>query len=242
MSKKTLLNETQIRRFMKLADLGATEKFQSLTEMGGPAYDRDEDMGEAPAPEGDMPEPGVEDEDLAPVGDEGAEQELPPEAIAAVESAVEAAVDAMGAELEKFGVQVDATREGGDDMPAPEPDIDAGPPAGEPPAGMEGGEEDMAMQEDKQANKGHGPGGKAGDMSRKDVANKASGRWLKEGEDDEDADTLEEEDITVIDDEEIVEHVAKRVAARLMRETRAQKRERQLDAIAEKIAAKLSRK
>ena len=47
MSKKTLLNETQIRRFMKLADLGATEKFQSLSEMGGMgvAYDRDEDMG-----------------------------------------------------------------------------------------------------------------------------------------------------------------------------------------------------
>ena len=34
MSKKTLLNETQIRRFMKLADLGATQKFQSLREMG----------------------------------------------------------------------------------------------------------------------------------------------------------------------------------------------------------------
>ena len=200
MSKKTLLNETQIRRFMKLADLGATQKFQSLSEMGQ-AYARDEmggdEMGgDMPAPDegGDMPAP--EDEDLPPVGDEGEGQELPPEAVSAVEAAVEAAVDAMGAELEKFGVQVDASREGEEEMLAPEggedmPDLEGAPPAGD--------EEELELQEDKQANKGHGPSAKAGKMDRTDIANKASGRWLKEGEDDEDVDTLEEEDISVIE-------------------------------------------
>jgi len=242
MSKKTLLNETQIRRFMKLADLGATQKFESLRE-GDMAYQRDDEMGgEELPPEGDLP-PAPEDEDLPPVGDEGEGQELPPEAVSAVEAAVEAAVDAMGAELEKYGVQVDASREGEEEMPGPEGDEMGGELEPAPPGGPEmGGEEELALQEDNQANKGHGPNTKAGKMDRTDVANKASGRWLKEGEEEDDDDPLKEEDINVIDDDEIVEQVAKRVAARLMRESRTQKRERKLDAIAEKIAAKLSRK
>jgi len=232
---------------MKLADLGATQKFESLRE-GDMAYQRDDEMGgEEPAPEGDLP-PAPEDEDMPPVGDEGEGQELPPEAVSAVEAAVEAAVDAMGAELEKYGVQVDASREGEEEMPAPEGEMGGDEMPG---AEMEmdmGGEEEMVAEivrrvmEDKQANKGHGPNTKAGKVDRTDVANKASGRWLKEADEDEDADTLEEEGISVIDDEEIVEQVAKRVAARLMRESRSQKRERQLDVIAEKIASRLSRK
>tara|TARA_R110002110_G_scaffold169384_2_gene371186 strand:+ start:729 stop:1460 length:732 start_codon:yes stop_codon:yes gene_type:complete len=243
MSKKTLLNETQIRRFMKLADLGATQKFQSLREMGDYPGARDEMGDEELAPGGDLP-PEPEDEDLPPVGDEGEGQELPPEAVSAVEAAVEAAVDAMGAELEKYGVQVDASRDGEEEMPGPEGDemggeLEPAPPGG-PEMGM-GGEEELALQEDHGI-KGHGPNTKAGKMDRTDIANKASGRWLKETEDDEDADTLEEEDISVIDDDEIVEQVAKRVAARLMRESRAKKRERRIDALAEKIASKLSRK
>ena len=175
MSKKTLLNETQIRRFMKLADLGATQKFKTLRE-GDVASDRDEDMGMDP----EMEAPAPEDEDMAPVGDEGGGMELPPEAVEAVEQAVEAAVDAMGAELERYGVSVDASREGeGDEM-------DAAPEAPEAPEGEMpdmGGEDDL--MEDKQANKGHGPNTKAGKQDRSDVANKASGRWLKEGEDEE---------------------------------------------------------
>jgi hypothetical protein len=164
--------------------------------------------------------------------------------VSAVEAAVEAAVDAMGAELEKYGVQVDASRDGEEEMPGPEGDemggeLEPAPPGG-PEMGM-GGEEELALQEDHGI-KGHGPNTKAGKMDRTDIANKASGRWLKETEDDEDADTLEEEDISVIDDDEIVEQVAKRVAARLMRESRAKKRERRIDALAEKIASKLSRK
>ena len=241
MSKKTLLNETQVRRFMKLADLGATQRFHSLRE-GDMAYQRDDEMGgEEPAPEGDLP-PAPEDEDMPPVGDEGEGQELPPEAVSAVEAAVEAAVDAMGAELEKYGVQVDASRDGEEEMPAPEDEM-GGDEMGGPEMEMPmGGDDEMALQEDQQANKGHGPNTKAGKIDRTDVANKASGRWLKEGDDDEDADTLEEEGINVVDDDDIVEQVAKRVAARLMRESRSQRRERKLDAIAEKIAAKLSRK
>ena len=251
MSKKTLLNETQIRRFMKLADLGATQKYRSIRE-GDMAYQRDDEMGaEEPAPEGG-PEMGMppEDEDLPPVGDEGEGQELPPEAVSAVEAAVEAAVDAMGVELEKYGVHVDASREGEEGMPAPEGDEMGGEFELAPPGGAEGAppsEEEMVAEivrrvmEDKQANKGHGPNTKAGKMDRSDIANKASGRWLKEGDEDDD-DPLKEEGIDIIDDDEIVEHVAKRVAARLMRESRTQKRERQLDVIAEKIASRLSRK
>ncbi len=255
MSKKTLLNETQVRRFMKLADLGATQKFRSIRE-GDMAYQRDDEMGGGePAPEGDLPpDEGMppEDEDLPPVGDEGEGQELPPEAVSAVEAAVEAAVDAMGVELEKYGVHVDASREGEEEMPGPEGDEMGGELEPAPPGGPEmdmGSEEEMVAEivrrvmEDKQANKGHGPNTKAGKMDRSDIANKASGRWLKEGEDDDDDDDpLKEEGIDIIDDDEIVEQVAKRVAARLMKESRIQKRERTLDVIATKIASRLSRK
>ena len=280
MSKKTLLNETQIRRFMKLADLGATEKFQSLSEMGGmgAAYDRDEDMGDMD----DMGGP-PEDEGADPVGDMGGDMSLPPEAVEAVEQAVEAAVDAMGQELEKFGVSVDASREG--DMP-------------EPPGG------DDELMEDRTDNLGHGPGKEV-----KDGNGKPTGRYLKEEEDEEleeaarvvrgrqaqkdreekekrereakgkkgfmqegDEEELEElakatpgsthrdrlekrkedarkrkeqqseglDEIDYIDDEAVVEEVARRVAARLMRESRAQKRERQIEELAEKIANKLN--
>ena len=48
-------------------------------------------------------------------------------------------------------------------------------------------------------------------------------------------------EIDYIDDEAVVEEVARRVAARLMRESRSQKKARQLEALAEKIANKLNR-
>jgi hypothetical protein len=169
MSKKTLLNETQIRRFMKLADLGATEKFQSLSEMGmSVAYDRDEDMGDMDGMD-DMGAP-PDDEGADPVGDMGGDMSLPPEAVEAVEQAVEAAVDAMGQELEKFGVSVDASREG--DMPEPEPEPEADMP--DAPAG------DDELMEDRTANLGHGPGKEV-----KDGNGKPTGRYLKEEEDEE---------------------------------------------------------
>ena len=241
MSKKTLLNETQIRRFMKLADLGATHKFNSLSE-GDMAYARDDDPMDDPMAGGDdLPAP--EDEDLAPVGDEGEapEVQLAPEQKEVVEKAVDAAVEAMAGELAVLGLEISSTIEGEDepvDAPAPE---DLGGEGDQPPAGDE---IEMELQEDKQANKGHGPGAKAGKMDRSDIANKASGRWLKEGDDDDDdeKDPLAEEDISVVDDEEIVEQVVKRVAARLMRESRAQRSAKKLDALAEKIADKLRRK
>jgi hypothetical protein len=243
MSKKTLLNETQIRRFMKLADLGATHKFKSLRE-GDMAYDRDEDMGDM----GDMGEmPPAEDEDLPPVGapeGEGLGVELEPEAKEVVERAVDSAIEAMGKELEALGVEISSSIEGED--PVPELDPEGGPMGGAEadaaPVEPAGAEDDLALQEDKQSNKGHGPNAKAGNQARSDVANKvpAGSRWLKEVDDD-DVDTLEEEGINVIDDEEIVEQVVKRVAARLMRESRSQRRNRQIDTLAEKIAKKLSK-
>ena len=240
MSKKTLLNETQIRRFMKLADLGATQKFKSLSEGDMAVYDRDEDMADM----GDPGAPPAEDEDLPPVGapdDEGLGVELEPEAKEVVEKAVDSAIEAMADELRALGVEISSSIEGEDPMPELEVDpmADAGGEGDAPPPGDE---EELALQEDKQANKGHGPNVKAGDQARGDVANKVpkGSRWLKEN-DDEDVDTLEEEGINVVDDEEIVEQVMKRVAARLMRESRAQRRAQRIDVLAEKIAAKLSK-
>ena len=73
MARKTLLNEGEIRRFMKLANLRSlTENFIDETEEleeGGMAYARDDEMPEDDAPVDEFP-PGLEDEpDAGPPGE-----------------------------------------------------------------------------------------------------------------------------------------------------------------------------
>jgi hypothetical protein len=134
MSKK-LLNETQIRRFMKLANLS------NLTEGGyggmGPMGDRDEDEGADPVggdPMADM----ADDPDMSPP--EGMDDEADGEVVLSSEDAQKVA-EALPA-MEKIAAAVggDDDMGGMDDM-APDDDDMGGDP--EAPAPDMGGEDDM---------------------------------------------------------------------------------------------------
>ena len=111
----------------------------------------EEEEGIAPMDD-DMPadelggDEGLGDEEL---GDEAAGEELPPEAVAALEKAVEAAADAMLAALAPFGVEGEASVEG-DEAPvddlgdeAPVDDLDAAPEL----PGDEGPEDEEVLDE-----------------------------------------------------------------------------------------------
>ena len=130
MSKKNLLNESTVRQFMKfanierLADNFVNETYmaeEDPVEEGAGHYMEDEhgmsDMGDdMDAPDMDAPDM---DADAAP-GDE-----LPPEAVDALEQAVEQGVEAMLAALAPFGVEGEASVEGGDELhPEPMDDMD----------------------------------------------------------------------------------------------------------------------
>jgi len=221
MSKK-FLSEAQIRRFQGLAGIPA------IHEMGGAYGDRDED--ELPGDEGpgeelppDMGDglDGEEDVEVADleVSDEGGEdlglepeqaQNLAADIVRAVAQELE---DALGLP-EPIEVEVEPGAGGMDELP---PDLGELPPEGEagldlgaPEGEYEEEEEELALQEDKTANKGHGPGKQV-----KDGNGHPTGRWLKEDEEESLEEGDEEELAEVIDDEEVVNEVLRRVVARL---------------------------
>ena len=202
MSKKTLLNETQVRRFMKLANVGAlTDGFvDNLSEAGYfddpleeqedelPGED-DEGMGDMDAdaaadmPDLDAPEDDAMADDMdddmgdAMDLDDAAGETLPPEVVAKVEDALAAALGAMEQELEDAIPELDLSVEQGDDMG----DMDA---MADEPMGDMGDMDDMDAMADEPADEPDEP---MGDM---------------------DAEPVMEED-------ELVEAIVKRVAARL---------------------------
>ena len=152
MSKKTLLNETQIRRFMKLANVGTlTDGFvDGLTEAGyfteEPIAEEEEELGgeeelalggeeELPGDEGPVDDLGAEEEpaldDLGaeePALDDAAGESLPPEVVSQVEDALAAALGAMEQELEAAIPELDLSVEqdagGEEDLGAEEPALD----------------------------------------------------------------------------------------------------------------------
>jgi len=154
MSKKTLLNENTVREFMKYANLGglsdnfinenymeedAVEEvahagkkeegmYEEAVEEGMGTY-AEEEHGIAPTTD-DMP---VDDAPEAPIDDmpidDAPSEELPPEAVSALEQAVEKAAEAMLDALAPFGVEGEASVEG-DEAPldvAPEAPVDDAP-------------------------------------------------------------------------------------------------------------------
>ena len=120
MARKTLLTESEIRRFMKLASMPAlgAQRARTLSEQpeleGGEeemGMDVEEEMPEDEPMDDEMAmddEMGMEDDEMG-MEDEGAE-ELAPEAIDAVETALETMLDSMGKALEPYGVVMDAER------------------------------------------------------------------------------------------------------------------------------------
>mgnify|MGYP006406184673 CR=1 FL=1 len=224
MSKK-FLSESQIRRFQGLTGIPA------VNEMGGGYYgDRDED--ELPGDEGPgeelPPEVGDDLGDVADVevadmevSDEGGEdlglepeqaQNLAADIVRAVAQELE---DALGLpepievevedEMGAAGGLEDLEGELGEpdlgELPPEEAGLDLGAPEGEE-------EEELALQEGE---------GKAGKIDRTDVdaiVPKGS-RWLKEDEEESLEEGDDEELAEVLDDEEVVNEVLRRVVARL---------------------------
>ena len=226
MSKK-LLSESQIRRFQGLAGI------PSINEMGGEVYgDRDEEElpgdevpGEELPPDMGAELGGDEDVEVADleVSDEAGEdlglepeqaQNLAADIVRAVAQELEGALglpepieveveDEVGAvggleDLEDLGGDLGAPDLGGEEGG----ELDLGAPEEE--------EDELALQEDKTANKGHGPGKQV-----KDGNGHPTGRWLKEDEEESLEEGDEEELAEVLDDEEVVNEVLRRVVARL---------------------------
>ena len=173
MSKKSLLNENTIRRFMKLASIGPlTEDFVDKQQSdqpeeeieegyGMPAARDEEPLEDLPAPEGEVPEelPEVEPEEevpgLEPEVGEGTDLGLSPEAAEEVAEKLasgfaEVVQDALGVEgllsVEKEGEgegEMDLGAE--EELPPLEGEEEAFPPAGE--EGLPPTEEEPVMQE-----------------------------------------------------------------------------------------------
>lgn len=151
MSKKNLLSESTIRKFMKFANIDAladnflkegsymeegehdtmeemAHPMEEEEDMDAPEADMDMDMD---APEADMdmdmdePEDDMGDMgDMEPEGD----SELPPEAVAALEQAVEAAVDSLLDALAPYGVKGDVEVEDETELPGDEGPVDSAVP------------------------------------------------------------------------------------------------------------------
>ena len=232
MSKKTLLNESTVRQFMKFANLGGlsdnfinenyveedvneevveeTEQIDEIAPLaamagkaalGGLATHAagkmmGEDEPEMAPMDDDMPA-----DDMDAMSDEPAGEELPPEAVSALERAVEAAADAMLDALAPFGVEGEASVEGDE---APVDDLGDEPPADDFDAAPE----------------------------------------LPGDEGPEDEEILDE--VSVIDEEEVVQETMKRVMKRLsvMKESKEaeEKKDKMIDSVADAIVARLRAK
>lgn len=140
MSKKNLLSESTIRKFMKFANIEAlADNFlkegtymeaeedmmqeEEEMDMEAPADDMEaaaDDMEDAPVDDMEMAVDDMEgeEEEMQDMEDEGGE-ELPPEAVAALERAVEDAVDSLLASLAPYGVQGDVEVEDGAEAELP---------------------------------------------------------------------------------------------------------------------------
>ena len=130
MSKKNLLSESTIRKFMKFANIDdlADNFLQEGTYMEEDEHDamgeeEGADLGAMDDVAGDMDDVAGDMDDMVDMDAEGGD-ELPPEAVAALERAVEEAVDSLLASLAPYGVQGDVEVE--DDVPADLPG-DEGP-------------------------------------------------------------------------------------------------------------------
>jgi hypothetical protein len=213
MARKTLLNESEIRRFLKLADVGVVGN-QRLEELS--SEEKNEGlMGAVGELVGQRDEEGEEDLDMGPEDgpiddlsadepeidiDAGAEGDGQMVSVDDFMSALESALeDVMG---EPTSVEMSDDEEPLDEPAGDEVEMD-----------MEMGPEDDEdpLQEDVKANVGHGPGKEV-----KDGNGKPAGKWLKE----EDEDSLEESD--ELDEDAVVQEVARRVAARLVSEKKKQ--------------------
>ncbi len=209
MSKKQLLNESEIRRFMKLANLEPLAK-NVLSEMH-PAMDR-RTMGALAKSEAEDPMAMSPDASMdAPPADMGGEEEIEvevgddvdPEKRSAFEAAVQALADAMGIDVE-LESQEEHDEEGGEEMHdldgEDSDEEDAGDEGGEEEAGGEDDELDEAKEEEKEL-----------DEAKEEEKEEEEGEEKKESK--------------KLSEDELVETVLARVTARLVAEAKKKKKD-----------------
>ena len=207
---KPLLNEGTIRRFMKLAEIGGLSD-----NFVGDLYEQDEEEDLPPegleaGAEGELPpEPGMEEEpplEEPGLEEPGAEMEpAPPEGGMGEEELnqfVEDVIAGVAQAAADLGVDVDVEGAAG-----------SAAAGGEEELGGLGGEEEMGMGEEPPM--GEEPGLEAG--GEEELGGELGAEAAPEEEEEE---PLAE----VVNDEAIVNEVAKRVAARLIRASRAAKK------------------
>ena len=177
MSKKKLLNEAQVRRFMGLAGMRPAVVSNTLKEMYHMG-EEEEDMADAEGPMADMePEMDVEEPAEEPAMDMPSDEEAEEEAMEDVAASV---IDAVAKVFREQGVEIDV--DGGDELEA---DMDE--PAMDEPAE----EPEMEMDAEEPAA--------------------------------EDEDEVLENVSLELTEEEIVQEVARRVAARIIKAQKAEK-------------------
>ena len=187
MSKKTLLNENTVRRFMKLADMG-TKSDNFINEMGYYQADEDEAMDDEPMDDmGDEPMDDMADEAPEMPGDEGPEDEPmadeAPEADDMAGDADEVEISEDEREVLAQAAEILKKIGGGGDMG--DMDMDMGDEAGMRDMNMmEGEKEEDPMEE---------------------------GAGMKHDE----ADDKALDEVEVVEEDELVQEVTRRVAARL---------------------------
>lgn len=223
MSKKQLLTESEVRRFMRLANIpalgkGLVSEMKDEREMareanqappmgapsGSPQEEAMDPMAAEAAPAADM---GAADDVMG--GMEGGETvevggDVDPEKKSAFEAAVQALADAMGIDVE-LESQEESGEEGGEEM------HDLGDEGGEEEGEEEGGEEDEGDKEEMQ----------------EAAEEEDEGMMKEEKHEDEEEDKEEKEEkkdeSKKLSEDELVEAVLSRVTARLVAEAKKKK-------------------
>lgn len=227
MSKKQLLTESEVRRFMRLANIPAlgkalvTEAEKAVNQIPQDTRRPETAMTEeempgmagdaAPAlPAGDMPpEGGMEGGETVEVGGD-----VDPEKQQAFEAAVQALADAMGIEVELEG-QEEHAEEAGEEMH----DLDAG------------GEEEKDEEEGEEEEEG-------GEEEMQEAAEEDEGMMKEEKEEEEEEDEgKKKEESKKLSEDELVEAVLSRVTARLVAEAKKKKM-----SVKQKMKAKAEKK
>ena len=206
MSKKTLLNEATVRRFMKLANTQPlADNFVNEYGMANKAH---EDEEEAPEDMGPMDEPmGDEPMDAMDAMDDKEDMDAP-DAMDAMDDEPEADMDDMGDDAEEVEISEDERyvlakaakimmKIGGGDM-------DMGMDMGD-----DAGKMDVPMMEEEAVEEGkHGE-----EEDTMEEAKHDGDESMEEGMEEKDEDTMEE--AKTLDEDELVQEVTRRVAEKL---------------------------
>ena len=196
MSKKTLLNEATVRRFMKLANTQPlADSFVNEYGMTAKAHEDEEEAPEDMGPEDEM---GVDDE----------EDMDAPDAMDAMDDEPEADMDDMGDDAEEVEISEDER-----DVLAKAAKIMMKIGGGDMDMGMDMGDDagkmDVPMMEEEAVEEGkHGE-----EEDTMEEAKHDGDESMEEGMEEKDEDTMEE--AKTLDEDELVQEVTRRVAEKL---------------------------